>query len=300
MHRRENIFCIVVTFNPDTTGLQKTITSILENDVELIIVDNGSSNQNEIDELVSKLENTTLVRLNKNLGIAFAQNTGIKAAQDKGADFIWISDQDTTYPPDYIYSMLKCISNFGSTDQIAAFGPAFIDTNRKTLQPFTRFSPFFKRFTPQTGPNEVSHLIASGMLIPANAFHKVGLKNEDLFIDLVDMEWCWRASKLHEMKIIGCGDVVISHTLGDVFVSILGRKISIRSPFRHYFIIRNAFALALHSRHLTLTQRIYLLYQYGAYALIYPILAHSEKIKHLKSVYIGLLHGITNKLGPKP
>jgi len=46
--------------------------------------------------------------------------------------------------------------------------------------------------------------------------------NEDLFIDWVDFEWCWRARK-KGYKIIGNANVVITHQLGDAAVTI-GRK----------------------------------------------------------------------------
>lgn len=289
-----------VTFNPDINNLQKTLESILDNHVEAIVIDNGSKNQEEIADLISTLENITFIGLDKNRGIALAQNTGIKNALDKGAEFIWISDQDTTYPPDYISSMLECICSPNGINNAAAFGPAYIDTNRNEIQPFVTFQPFTKKFLPEPGQNIVSQLIASGMIVPAKSLEIVGLKQEDLFIDWVDFEWCWRAVRLHGMKIIGCGNVVISHTLGDQFVMFLGRKISIRSPFRHYFIVRNAIALALYSKSPSFAQRFEIFSKAIAWVLIYPLIAPTKKTLHLKATTVGLLHGLINKLGPKP
>lgn len=41
---------------------------------------------------------------------------------------------------------------------------------------------------------EVSELISSASLIAVSNFEKTGLMDEELFIDGVDHEWCWRAS----------------------------------------------------------------------------------------------------------
>jgi rhamnosyltransferase len=35
--------------------------------------------------------------------------------------------------------------------------------------------------------------LSSGFFYSREVIEKIGLKNEDLFIDLVDWEWCWRA-----------------------------------------------------------------------------------------------------------
>ncbi len=301
MHRRENIFCIVVTFNPDTIKLQQIILNIAKNNVKIVIIDNGSANIGEIEAIANQYGSISTIKIDSNIGIAAAQNKGIAFALDNNADMLWFSDQDTIYTENYINDMSKCIASIsdGELSKYAAFGPAYIDTNRDSMRPFVIFNPFSKNFEPKPGLNEASHLIASGMLVPVWAINKVGLKQEDLFIDWVDLEWCWRATKIHGLKIAGCGDVVITHTLGDQFVSLLGRKISFRSPFRHYFIVRNAIALGLYSQSLFINQRIEVVAKGFIWAILYPALAPSNKLSHLKATFLGLAHGLVNKLGPK-
>ena len=50
-----------------------------------------------------------------------------------------------------------------------------------------------KKFTNEKEHNFVSYTISSGSLIRKEVFEEVGLMNEDLFIDFVDNELCWRA-----------------------------------------------------------------------------------------------------------
>lgn len=292
---------ITITFNPNIERLKRTLTSILENNVQIIIVDNSSNNCENIKNLEVIFPNISVILLTENLGIAQAQNIGIKKSIKGGSKFIWLSDQDTIYPTDFIKNMFQCIekSSLELKDKIAAYSPACLDTHKNQMQPFIRFNPFTQRFTPEKGQNFINQTIASGMIIPKESIEVVGYKNENLFIDWVDIEWCWRATHLHGMKIIGCGDTTIKHVLGDDHVHFLGRKITIRTPSRHYYIIRNAVALAIYSKSPPFIQRIEIITRALALALIYPLIAPQEKINHLKSIGVGLYHGITNKLGPK-
>lgn len=301
MHHSEKTYCVVVTFNPDISKFQRVMISIAKNKTNIVIVDNGSSNIKAIESIASQFKNTSIIKISSNIGIAAAQNKGITFALDNNAEMLWLSDQDTIYPESYINDMSKCITSI-SDDELssyAAFGPAFINTNRGHVHPFIKFKFLAKKFPPAPGVNFVSHLIASGMLIPSWVFREVGLKQEDLFIDWVDLEWCWRATKIHGLKIAGCGDVLITHTLGDSSVDFIGRSFSIRSAFRHYFIVRNAVALSLHSKSLYFNQRVDLFFKAIAYVFAYPMLSPTNKYTHLKAVTRGFMHGLLNSLGPK-
>lgn len=301
MVSKDLISCVVVTFNPDTSSLSKVLESILKNGVDVIVVDNGSLNIVEIDNLLKKHKQVTLIALGKNQGIAVAQNIGIKKAIDRHSAYVWLSDQDTIYPDNYTQSMKSCINKFETTGtgSAAAYGPTFIDTTRNHVKPFVKLGIIAQKFQPAPGPNIVSHLIASGMIIPTEVFNKVGLKREDLFIDWVDVEWCLRAEKKHGLKIVGCGDATITHTLGYTAAGFAGFKFNFWSPFRNYFIIRNGIYLALHSDSLYFNQRMYFLWRSFAYLVLYPLVAPSERSEHIKSVWRGFWHGLIKSLGPK-
>jgi rhamnosyltransferase len=87
---------------------------------------------------------------------------------------------------------------------------------------------------------------------------KIGEMSEELFIDYVDFEWCWRAR--------ACGiatmcfpDIVINHCLGDSSKRIAGKKVTVRSDFRYYHMLRNGFYLARTCRFLNMHEREILL-----------------------------------------
>jgi len=172
-------------------------------------------------------------------------------------------------------------------EKVAAAGPLFIDTHTGKLQFFVKKGLLgFKRIYPKQGKHKVLQLIASGTIINAKYLPDIGLMMEALFIDWVDMEWCWRARK-KGYKIIGNADIIISHKLGEKSKNIGFRNVNIRSHIRHYYITRNAFYLALYSKDLDIFHRVLLFLKSFRYILGYPLLAKPH-LTNLKYCLLGI------------
>lgn len=281
------VACVIVTYNPDVNRLSLLIKSITKQVKKIFIVDNSFS-------LNFTFENVTIIPLGSNYGIAYAQNIGIKQCLQEGYSYVMLSDQDTIYPENYIEKMIPVFEMF---DKIAAVAPLYADKNSaKQNDGFYQNSLFlYSQFFPTNGIHDVFHAIASGKIINTKYLNDIGLMKEDLFIDWVDLEWCWRARQ-KGYKIIGNADVTISHLLGDKNIDIGFREVGLRSPIRHYYIARNAFFLALRTDSLTIFHRITLFIKSFRYIVGYPILAkpHGENLKY---VLLGFWHGIIGKLG---
>jgi rhamnosyltransferase len=285
------VFGIIVTYKPNMEILEKCVESLVTQLNKLIIVDN-TPGKCKLLERFEKISNADYIYLNDNYGIAYAQNVGIKRALEEGADFILISDQDTIFPSDYIEKMLECFQE----DKVAAAGPLYLDMVAQKVQPFVKKGLIgFKKIYFINGKHEVFQLIASGMIINAKYLPYIGLMNESLFIDWVDLEWCWRAVK-KGYRIIGNADVIIKHRLGNTSKSILYRSINLRNPLRHYYITRNAFYLALRSNSLNFLHKLTLFFKSFRYIAGFTLFS---KPRFLNFIYTfkGFYHGIIGKLG---
>lgn len=281
---------VLVIYNPNSELLLNCISSI-ENDIRNIyIIDNGSKDF----EINRNSEKIKLIRLKENMGIAYAQNIGLKEAIQNNADYILLSDQDTSYPKDYIEKMIK---NFSINERVCAIAPLFKDINSKKINDGFYIKSFLytKRIFPNYGFYELFHTIASGKIINAKYLYDIGFMNEKLFIDWVDYEWCWRARN-KGYKIIGNAYVTIHHQLGNESKDIGFREINLRSYIRHYYITRNAFYLALYSKNLNISNKIVLFFKSFRYIVAYPVLTKPH-LKNLKYVLLGFWHGINKKLG---
>lgn len=280
-----SIICVLITFQPDTELLARSINSISKQVDKIIIVDNSPISTDF--SIVKQTQNMEFIHLNKNIGIAAAQNIGITKALAASAAYILLSDQDTVYPSEYVSLMIPIFSQHSSA---AAVVPRFTDSNKRSTDGFVALHPLLFLYSyPEAGRHELFHAIASGKIIKADCLSRIGLMNEDLFIDWVDFEWCWRARKLG-YKIIGNADVCISHQLGDGAVNLGFREINVRTPLRHYYITRNAFYLALHSNSLDPKHRIVLLFKSFRYIVGFPLIA-KPRAKNLYAVLLGFVHG---------
>lgn len=264
------VYGVIVTYKPNVEVLEKCVNSLVNQVDKLIIVDN-TPGKCQLLENFRKTQNIEIVYLNDNYGIAYAQNVGIKKALEEEADFILLSDQDTIYPLDYVEKMLECFKK----GKVAAAGPLFIDAHTGKVQFFVKKGLIgFKKIYPKTGKHEVLQLIASGTIINAKFIPEIGLMKEELFIDWVDMEWCWRAVK-KGYKIIGNADVVIKHFHGEKSKKFLTKNITLKSCIRNYYTIRNGIYLALHSNVLDSYRRTLLflkLSETSFFSLFFPII----------------------------
>lgn len=282
---------VYVTYNPNTELLSKSLNSIVSQVDKVIIVDNTPNKDKKLEML--KTNSVEIIYLEDIYGVAYAQNIGIKKALEENCDYVMLSDQDTIYPDNYISDMIKI---FDVYDNVGAVAPKFIDGMKKSYGFFISLTPIiFRRFFPQSGLHEVMGVIASGKILNAKYLSDIGLMDEELFIDWVDLEWCWRARK-KGYKIIGNADVVIEHQHGDSSKDIGFREVILRSPIRHYYTTRNAFHLALRDKSLDILHRITLFFRSFRYIVGYPILSKPH-LTHLQYVLLGFWHGITGKLG---
>lgn len=291
--------CVLVSYNASVNRLLESVLSIRANGVTVIIVDNGSANQAELKAAAMDGGGVEFIALPENVGIARAQNIGIARALEAGAHYIWLSDQDTTYPPTYTQQMNVHLGQLEGQSDFAAIGPVYMDTTQGENQQLVRYAPFKTMFHAAQGLNAVDEIIASGVIIPRAAMQRVGLLREDLFIDMVDLEWCWRAVNVCKMRLFVAGDVQIRHTLGDSFERVGGKNYVLRSPTRHYYMVRNTLALALYSSALTACQRLEFGVKAFRWAVVYPLAVRSGRWVHAKATLQGLRDGAVNKLGPR-
>ena len=138
-------YCIVVTFYPEIKKLEQVIQSIKKNNCQIIIIDNTDKKTK-----FTNLPSHHTIYLEKNLGISYAQNLGIQLALEKGAHYIWLSDQDTIYPHDFLQKMLSAAADCHNQGiNIGALAPVYFDTKKGSAQPFINQTPFTRKFTPK-------------------------------------------------------------------------------------------------------------------------------------------------------
>ena len=92
----------------------------------------------------------------------------------------------------------------------------------------------------------ITETMSSGTLIKLKDLPIVGFMNDDLFLDWVDFEWCWRLLRYNKY-IAGIPEIFAMHYLGSSKIKFLSKIYHTHSLLRYCYIVRNGIALSLYS-----------------------------------------------------
>jgi rhamnosyltransferase len=278
---------IFVTYNPDA-NIVENVSSILAQASEVVIVDNASNiDAQEILKDISKDKRVTLILNDRNCGIAYALNQGVKYSIDREYQWLLTFDQDSLAPPDYLQTLFSTYDSADNRDSIAIVAPTYI-TSTGTLS----FSHPLSKNSNNKTYSEVETTMTSGNLISTKVFDKVGFFNEDFFIDFVDHEYCLRLAK-SGFRIVESHQALLQHTLGSSTKhNFLGLSIitTNHNSLRRYYKYRNMITVLK----MYFLDSISISSQILRVFLSEPIkilIFEQDKYSKIKSILKGIYHG---------
>jgi len=279
---------VVVTYNADD-ALTERLRPLLQQVPLVIIVDNGSKEENTARLRVIALEPKILLVLNgENLGVASALNRGIQHALDLNYRWVVLLDQDSCVAGDMVPTFLAIYADFPDRERLAVIGSGYMD----------RPSPVWQKAELWERTESV---ITSGSFLPLNTHARIGPFRDDYFIDYVDTEYCLRA-KLKGYSVIQSRRPLIAHTIGAPTQHQLlwaTRVTTNHSADRRYYMARNTTAL---------------LREYGGYRGVgwavkglqrgfrlckRILLYESNKSQKISAVIEGWWDGVRGRMGPR-
>ncbi|MEZ9198492.1 glycosyltransferase [Shewanella sp. 10N.286.54.B9] len=232
----------------------------------------------------------------QNDGIAKAHQELISYANNNNYEYIVISDQDTKYPDTYIYEML---SLFNEYDDIVIGCPGWLNNNKNDGEPEKQYCLNGSKMvleTPYHG-QLLSHGISSGMFVSLKKIDVASFIDGELFIDWVDNDFCW--SLISEGYSIRYNkNVILNHSLGDAVKKSIFSNFTTRSPFRDYFIVRNALYIMLYKKY-NLKCKRYLMIKLVTHIVFSLVFSKSFKtfFNRLFLLSKALYHSVIRKMG---
>jgi len=283
----EKIYSLLVAYNPDSVELNNAI-SRLKAQTDMVLVCNNSDYDVEFSDGKVRVFN-----FGENLGIAKAQSFGMEWAFENGADFVLQMDQDSLPSEnmvDQLYTAFKSLTEQGC--RVGLVGPQDYDKvtgdvnearlNKGTIIPNTRYV-------------NVDSTLSSGSLIPKAAFESVGSMLDELFIDVVDQEYCWRL-RSKGFTIVKNNEARLAHRLGNGKIKIFNLlNVGVPTPFRHYYSVRNTIYL-LRCSYAPLFWKITAIPKIVFKILVYPFFLDQGFLR-LKFMLKGVRDGVLGNLG---
>jgi rhamnosyltransferase len=265
------IVAVVIWFHPDVIMVEN-IRSYSKHVLKTIIVDN-SPEDNSV--LIESENNIEYISLKKNFGIATALNIGYKRAEELGSNWILTMDQDSLFLDSDIKNYLNPNANHFKEPNVSVFGPNF-------------------EGPPTNDLIDCNSVISSGSLVNLEAHIKNFGYNEDLFIDQVDHEYCFRLKKLG-CRIIRVGYLRMTHTVGSPLTKKRFGRVFIshnHNATRRYYITRNTLYMRHHFCEFG-DKYFKLLFM----DLINVIFIENNKYNKLKMMFKGCLDYLTGRMG---
>lgn len=243
------IGCLIITYNPDLQRLEDNLINCTQQISNVVIVDNGSKNISSVQNMC-RMFNSHLISLNKNIGIAGAQNRGFHYLQGQGYNWVLTLDQDSIIPLNMIEAFIKSQKLKNDTGIIT---PAYTDENWNGK----------KKLNKQANNIVITRknlVISSGNLVNVKAWETVDGFDEDLFIDLVDFDFDAKLN-IAGYKIFQLDNIYLRHSIGIKikkspiikFILLCDAAISDHSAARQYYIYRNS--IIFHKRYAAYKKR---------------------------------------------
>lgn len=298
-----HVAAVVVTYFPDLDRL-RTVLQALAGQVDgVFVVDNsGDGRTTEGIAAVCAGIAATLLPQATNCGLAAGFNTGLRSARQAGFTHGLLMDQDSLPQEGMARRLVETWVRESGQGGIAAIGPRFFDRRGAVPASFSRAGFPVNRPAParERGGSvfECDYLISSGCLIALAALDRVGELREDLFIDNIDMEWCFRARAMG-LRLLGEGAAVLEHELGDARARLpFGRIAIVHGPRRLYYIMRNR-VLLYWMPHVPWQWKAQDLLRLPVKLLIFSLLI-GPRLDNARHMLLGIWHGLVRRAGPLP
>ena len=294
---RALVSAVIVTYHPDPKILKCLLLALVPQTHHVVIVDNGSGCALlPILATIRQHPSISLIENPTNEGLAAAQNRGVAQARAGGCSHVILFDQDSLPHLGLISGLLGALRSVGED---AIVGPSISDERLGMQMPFVRFGVLGVRRYRCTDNSKLvvpaDFLIASGVLIPLSVFDKVGLMDESLFIDNVDLEWCFRARSLG-VRLFGVCGVRMAHSLGDRAFRVGRHVIHYHGPVRQYYMMRNR--ILLYRREYTpkgwiVQDFLRVIVKFSLFSLVF-----APRGRNVAMMLRGVWHGLRGVTGP--
>jgi rhamnosyltransferase len=215
----------IIIYNPDDDLVVNILTYI--DGIEKLYIFNNSPIDNI--SLPESIKSKMLyVHSGENKGIAERLNEAIQMAKLDKYEYLLTMDQDSSFNPKELFNYKLKIEKYPIKDEVAMYGIAHNVKELNTAKP--------------NNNNDNNKLITSGSIINLGALNKELEFDEKLFIDNVDIDFCFTAWR-HNLKTILFNDLLLNHKMGEIrkIITPLFQRHDriVHTPTRLYYIVRN-------------------------------------------------------------
>ncbi len=220
-----------------------TCIDSLENQADKIVVIDNSADQRVRNALLAlpHANRIAFIFNDCNKGLAAALNQGIRYSLDNACKWTLLLDQDSILAESMIGEMLRSYNDLDeeAKKETALVVPTVYDRNFKKMLPSVITTNFLnKKIETPAGDCFVHFHITSGSLLKNELVSKIGLMNENLFIDYIDFDYCFRILD-RNLRILLSKNALLYHSLAETKQKLFFQYRE-HQPVRVYYQTKNS------------------------------------------------------------
>jgi rhamnosyltransferase len=237
---------IVIWYNPEKLSENTAINNILTYSgffKKVYIIDNSIEDNSK---LANQIPNSRYIPNFENLGIAQALNQGCEAAINDGHIWAMTMDQDSSWDNTYIIDYINEASRIYQIDNLArSFSPNTVHQNEiHSIVGTIRYNLLKKKRSQKLNSEKqefeyVDRVISSGNIINLEMWKTIGGFNNELFINDVDYDFCYRAIQ-KGYKIVKVNKCNMNHVDGEPVKTFFPHAFWYHKE-RIYYLVRNKY-----------------------------------------------------------
>jgi hypothetical protein len=287
----------------DTVLALKSLAAMNMRPDLMICMDNGSSREHVAELRLGMPEDTILIELGENLGVAAANNLGMEYALDREVEWTLFLNNDAIVDLD---CLSRCLAEAISSERIAVVGPAVTFADLPDVLwfaggavsdwfAFPRHRGLLRAAATLPPTSDTGYVSTCCALVSSAAFRSAGPFRADYFMYYDDTEWCQRV-RTAGWKCRYLGEVLCVHAVS----ASSGHRGSLEiSENMAYYLARNPLRFALETKGLVrrISRVVGLLTVYGAYNAGRTL--RSRNLAIARAYIQGLADAVRGQMGPR-
>ncbi len=190
------VYVLLLNWNNwrDTNECLSSLTQLNYDDWKVIVIDNGSTD-NSVSRIRNRFPEVDIMELGENLGYAKGNNAGIRVALERGADYVWLLNNDTTVEA---HALRALVERAESDPKIGAVGSAIYSASEPSrLQTWGGGRVNFwlgraVKFADRVAEERLQYLTGASLFLRRQVVESLGLLDEEFFMYWEDADYCFR------------------------------------------------------------------------------------------------------------
>ncbi|MBC7228951.1 MAG: glycosyltransferase family 2 protein [Actinobacteria bacterium] len=296
-----SVSVIVLTYNnyEDTRECLDSLTGLDYGSFEVVVVDNASTD-GSVERLERQFPDAVFIRNRANLGYAGGNNVGVMHALERGAEAVWILNNDTVVKRDSLTRLVEAAMDlpdagilgsvtlyYDAPDEVQFAGGRLVKWQGRGVH----LAKGEMEGIHPLEPRETDFVTGASMLVRREMIESVGLLDEAYFLYLEDLDWALRARGSGWKTYLVPGSVVLHK---------VNRTTKVNRPLIVYYVCRNS--LFLCRRHFPCFLTPVLLWCMISYVIAYLVKfllkgSSGDPLEHMRMGWLGIRDFFARRMG---